>query len=253
MNAPWCTLVAVPVLLGLAACGSDPVEVPSPGPRNYRGMRPRAVSAVSSSEVYVAGSLIRRNGTPEGLILRSEDGGRTWQRTGFEFHDMQRVAFHSLHFTDRLRGWVGGVRVDDAGRTLPIVLRTVDGGNHWREASVPMDPGVIVTEVRGVRFSSDEKGALAINLLDPASGKLRQSVYATDDAGRSWHIVEDLYRGPPGKSDVDPGLSFIDKKTGFRLRPGTGEETTFVEVTGSGGRDWLPVHELSLAGLPGYY
>jgi photosystem II stability/assembly factor-like uncharacterized protein len=92
-----------------------------------------------------------------GLVLHTEDGGRTWtaQRYGSDLPQL-----YSIKFVDDQRGWAIG----QAGS----LIHTADGGKRW--ASVDINPkrdlysisvdgqhGVIVGD--GIAFGSDDAGA----------------------------------------------------------------------------------------------
>ena len=192
---PGTALVLALACLPLAGCWSGPhLEVPTPAPAQYGALRAMAIHAVSINEAFIAGNLLLLDGVPEGLMLRSEDGGRTWVRMGFEVHDLRRVTFQTLFFADRLRGWVGGIRVRDDGATLPLIFRTFDGGNHWREMALPMDPGMLVTEIHSLAFANDETGLVAVQTADPDTLKVTETWFGTADAGRTWEVLDDRYR-----------------------------------------------------------
>jgi len=247
-------LAALLLAAALPGCGSGPhLEVPTPPSSQYASLRPLAIHAVSPQVVFVCGNLLLEDGTPEGLVLRSEDGGRRWARTAFEVRDLRRVTCQTVFFTDRLRGWVGAIRVTDEGVTRPIVLVTTDGGNHWRERVLPMAPSMIVTEIHSLSFDSEEVGTVVVQTADPETFKLTETWYGTSDGGRNWEVLDDRFRVAPAPRVATSTAAMVDKKRGFRLRPGADGGVTYVETTASGGKDWLPVHEMSLAALDTYY
>lgn len=247
------TCLAALLAIGfLGGCGSGPhLEVPTPGDEHYTALRPLALHAVTAKHVVVIGNIERNDGTPEGLILQSESGGATWHRRAVEVHDLGRVSFQSVYFGDRVRGWVAGIRVDTEGRTRPIIFRTEDGGNHWRETFLPQDPELVATEVHNLLFTSDRDGAVGVSFTDPSSGQEKESFFVTQDAGRSW--VVSTWRQDPKQPVYDQTQSFVDPKLGFRLTRTDYPGITIVETTGSGGQDWMPVCELSLSLLSTYY
>lgn len=238
--------------LVLTACGSGPkLEIPTPGEENYTSLEPVAIYAVSTQEFVVTGSLKRTDGTPEGLILTTQTGGRTWRRLGCEVHDLGRVTFQAVFFSDRLRGWVGGVRVDPQGRSRPVVFRTEDAGNHWTEVALVQDPNATVSQIHTLAFTSDTEGAVSVTLTDPASGETRETTYNTSDGGRSWSVG--VYREQSDAESRQQSQSMVDRQRGFRLRKSRYPGVTLVEATISEGRDWMPVSELSLGALSTYY
>lgn len=253
-------LVRKPLLLGClvavgmaaGACGTGPkLELPSPGPEHYSSLNPVAIHAVSHREMVVTGTLTRNDGVPEGLILTSQTGGLKWHRCAVEVHDLKHLNFQTLFFSDRLRGWVGGLRVDGRGRTRPVIFLTEDAGNHWREVPLLQDPEVTVTAIHSLAFTSDSEGSVACTLRDPDSGETRGTTYATLDGGLTW--VVESFREPPSVPFQAQTRSMVDQQSGFRLRRSPYPGVTFVEATASEGRDWMPVSELSVSGLATYY
>lgn len=238
--------------LVLVGCGhGDRLEVPSPGEENYTSLDPVAIHAVSTRELIVTGSLTRKDGTPEGLILSTSDAGKTWRRLGVEVHDLRRVTFQDVFYADRLRGWVGGVRVDVQGRARPTVFRTEDGGNRWRETALVQDPEAVVSEVHSLAFVSDTDGTVGVTMKDPKTGATRETLFITDDGGRSWTASQ--YREKPRLPFHDQTTTMVDERRGFRLARSRYPGVTNVEATISQGQDWMPVAELSLGALSTYY
>lgn len=237
----------------LAGCRSsgDRLHVPTPGPENYRSLNPAALHAVSPKEIYVVGHLACLDGTPEGLILSSETGGESWRRHAVEVHDLRRVTFQCVTYADRLNGWVGGIRTDAEGRTRPTVFRTEDGGNRWREFRLPQDPGLLALQVHDLVFTSEADGAVGVTFAETPGGPEKESYFVTQDGGRSW--VAKSYREAPKAPVYDQTVSFIDEMRGFRIVPTTAPGVTRLEVTGSGGKDWMPVQDLQVADLATYY
>jgi len=109
----------------------------------------------------------------EGVLMNSEDGGKTWSSKKFQENN-----YLTVHFTNREEGMVAGEN--------GILIRTKDGGDHWTRASI--------TDSR-------------INSINQTGGKLWISgdnglVMSSTNAGRSWSGVE-------GKSFVVMLLNFF--------------------------------------------
>jgi photosystem II stability/assembly factor-like uncharacterized protein len=209
-----------------------------------------AVHGVTAQVAIVVGSLLRNDGIPEGLILATETTGRTWRRLATEAHDLNRVTFQAVYFGDRLRGWVAGIRVDSQGLTRAVIFRTEDGGNHWREGTLLGDQELLVSSVHSLQFSTDRDGMVTVMVATPA-GERAETTYATEDAGRTWNVSS--FRESVALRVSDGSTSMVDDTQGFRVRPSDLPGVTRVEGTASGGRDWMPLCELSVRDLDTYY
>jgi photosystem II stability/assembly factor-like uncharacterized protein len=105
-----------------------------------------------------------------GTIVHSSDMGRTW--TVQDSHTEQLLS--AVDFVDDLHGWVAG----DSG----LVLRTADGGVTWTTHDIGVD-----VRLSGVCFADELHGWVI------GGGR----VYATTDAGDSWH-----HQPSPGVSGI---------------------------------------------------
>jgi len=219
ISAFFTTALLILTLTGCKQFGTH-LEVPTPAPDRYTSLRILALHPVSIQEAFICGNLLLPDGSPEGLIMRSEDGGKSWTRMGFEVHDLTRVSFQTIYYTDRLRGWVGGIRITPDGRTLPFVFRTEDGGNHWREHPLLMDQSNLVTEIHSLSFTADETGTVIVQSTDPETFKLTETWYGTTDGGETWEVLDEKFRTDPLPRLEEPSLVMVDKKHGFRLSPG---------------------------------
>ncbi len=239
----------VPFLL-LACGGSPELAVPRTPAATYSELRPLAIETIGPSHLVVVGHAVRLDGLPEGVILRSEDGGQTFRRQADEVHDLLRVGFQSVSATDRLRVWAGGTRTTDTGSSRAIVFITSDGGNHWRESALPQDPALSALEVQRLTHSNDIAAEAVVRSLDLATQTEVSSTFVTEDGGRSWSAG--TFRDPASDPNVDRTASFIDADRGFRLAETAHPGHTFLEVTASGGRDWMPIAELLVTMMDTY-
>jgi photosystem II stability/assembly factor-like uncharacterized protein len=139
------------------------VPVPTGSDQQYRGL-----DAVDKRVAWVGGSA--------GEVLRTTDGGRTWQDVsppgseGLLFRDVEaRSAWHAS---------VMSIGNGDASR----IYTTRDGGRSWTRAFVNDDPAAFYD---CMDFFAGGRRGLALS--DPVDGKFR--IAATDDWGRSWHVL----------------------------------------------------------------
>ena len=149
------------LILLLAQCSlltAQTIEVLSSG--NKTSMR--GLSVVTDKVVWVSGS----NGT----VARSLDSGHTWkwmQVKGFEKKD-----FRDIEAFDAVTAII--MAID----TPAIILKTIDGGEHWKKVYENNMPGMFLD---AMEFWNEQSG---IVLGDPINGKF--FIARTFDGGSSW-------------------------------------------------------------------
>ncbi len=110
----------------------------------------------------------------DGLVLRTNDGGRSWVTqavgTGGSIND--------LYFRDKDNGYL---------LTADRILRTVDGGVTWREVRrLPAaEFGGAEPELYSVRFAGKKKG-WAVGSISRSEVVVDSLVLYTDDGGETW-------------------------------------------------------------------
>jgi photosystem II stability/assembly factor-like uncharacterized protein len=110
-----------------------------------------------------------------GVVLRTEDGGQSWQQAlSIGWDGVRGDPVRQLQALDGLRAWVLAPGVSQCDAECPTELRrTTDGGKTW------------TTLLRGglaaIRFASSSRGWIA--LVDPAGSV---EVRATSDGGTTW-------------------------------------------------------------------
>jgi hypothetical protein len=107
----------------------------------------------------------------QGVLLRTSDGGETWERLP------PPPAAGRVVFLDGERGFMKGAPVADR------LYRTLDGGMSWRELTL----GLGATAGRALYglpvFRTADEGALAVTLRGP---RPRLVVFTSRDGGRTW-------------------------------------------------------------------
>jgi photosystem II stability/assembly factor-like uncharacterized protein len=123
----------------------------------------RGLSVVSDKVIWASGS--------KGIVARSVDSGKTWKWItvpGFEKRD-----FRDIEAFDAVTAIV--MAID----TPAIILKTIDGGGHWKTVYENNTPGMFLD---AMEFWNQQSG---IVIGDPIKGKF--FIARTFDEGNSWH------------------------------------------------------------------
>jgi photosystem II stability/assembly factor-like uncharacterized protein len=163
-------LIAAAVALAAGALGFAPPH----GPHLSWQVTPtgsdarlRGIAAVSSEVAWASGS--------EGTVLRTVDGGQTWEQVGpAGTGDLQ---FRDIEAFDADNAVILSIGPGDFSR----VYVTSDAGRHWTLGFVNDDDNAFYD----CMAFFDHKRGLAVS--DPVNGAFR--IVATGDGGRSWHVV----------------------------------------------------------------
>jgi len=135
---------------------------------------------------YVIGSVLRRSGNDEivvdSLLMRTTDGGETWQRIPVP---SKTELFH-LDFSGNSRGWIVG----DKG----LILATEDEGSTWK-----IQNSGVTRELYNVDFRNDRDG-YAVG----SSG----TILRTEDGGLNWEKVSSAF------NETLMRVDFADDKNG---------------------------------------
>ncbi|KAH7324180.1 oxidoreductase [Stachybotrys elegans] len=142
----------------------------------FRGLAP-----VSDQIAWVAGS--------QGTVLRTTDGGATWQSVGPELSEEDQT----LEFRD-IQAWstTEAVILSIGEGTDSRVYTTSDGGESWTQTFANQEPTAFYN---CIAFETPEHG---FAVSDPVDGHFR--LIETNDGGDTWEIVD-----PSGMVDALPG------------------------------------------------
>ncbi|MEW1639939.1 oxidoreductase [Streptomyces sp. NPDC093801] len=141
------------------------------GPAAAQGVRFRGLAAVGRDTAWLAGS--------KGTVLRTRDGGRSWQDVSPPGAVADRLELRDIEAFDARRAVALSIGEGGASR----ILRTEDGGASWTEAFRNPDARAFYDCLTFF----DSRHGLAVS--DPVDGKFR--VLATDDGGRGWRVLPD--------------------------------------------------------------
>ncbi|MEZ4386924.1 MAG: FlgD immunoglobulin-like domain containing protein [Candidatus Krumholzibacteriia bacterium] len=162
----------------------------------------------------------------EAVLLRTADGGRTWQAahtpTGW-------LTFSDLQLRDGQTGFLAGRGFD--GVQTRYLARTADGGETWQGLALPGDPSVL-------RLVSPAPGVVIASAID-ANDVNR--VWRSDDDGDTWQLAT---AGLPTTAWLQ-GLAFLDADTGYISG---GFQTSVLYRTTDGGATWQARPAVGLGG-----
>jgi photosystem II stability/assembly factor-like uncharacterized protein len=155
-------------------------------------------------------------------IIRSVDGGTTWQVI-----DMSRWTSMILdvHFLDEQTGFVAASSARDVAATNAQILMTRDGGASWTEVYRSKRPSELIWKIA---FPSGRVGYGTVMSYDKANP--RKLVVKSLDGGRTWRELP-LVDNPDA---VELGIGFVDEKHGWVGTMIGGFETR------DGGRSFVP-------------
>jgi photosystem II stability/assembly factor-like uncharacterized protein len=169
-----------------------------------------------------------------GLVLRTGDGGRTWEVADDLPFDLvgglRRVAF-----VDRSHGFaLGQTRGNN-----PLLLASADSGSTWQARTVPGGIG----EVRDLTFVDDQRGWLlglsGENKRPDGSIPTVAIVMGTTDGGATW---DEQWR-MAGMNVWE--FDFTDSQTGFVIGELADRAQSALLATSDGGTSW------TLSDVPG--
>lgn len=174
---------------------------------DFAGATPELYSVrfTSKKRGWIVGSVSRGDRVLDSLLLRTDDGGASWQRVSAPV----KVELLHLDFRGEKRGWIVG----DRG----TILRTADGGETWRQQRVNT-----TATLYHVDFEDDETGW--------AVGE-RSTILRTTDGGATWLAVEVPVLGPRATL---LSVAFANKDDGWIVG-----RNGMILRSSDGGRTWV--------------
>jgi hypothetical protein len=134
------------------------------------------------ARLLVSGNLHTQTTTLYGILLASDDGGKTWTEPNKR---MRSAALDQIQFLDLQRGWVSGVMLEPLPRD-PFLLLTTDGGKTWRQR--PLLEETRFGSIQQFWFDTPTSGEL---VLDRSQGSaISYERYESNTGGDSWEVKE---------------------------------------------------------------
>jgi photosystem II stability/assembly factor-like uncharacterized protein len=188
----------------------------------------RGLCVVSDNIVWASGS--------QGTVLRTVDGGETWQR--LPVPDTESMDFRDVHAFNELEAVIVS-----AGQPAKI-LKTTDGGLHWVEKYYIDHPDAFFD---AMAFWDVNTG---IVFSDPVDGAFL--LIKTTDGGESWHRIPPKNIPPPmdGEAGFAASGSCIAVYGQGYAWFGTGGSAARVFRSSDWGETWSAAETPLLSGQP---
>jgi photosystem II stability/assembly factor-like uncharacterized protein len=180
--------------------------------------RLRGVSAVSAKVAWASGQ--------SGTVLRTVDGGATWQARPVGGPDTRGLDFRDIDAVSDRVAWTLSIGAGETSR----IYKTIDGGTTWDLQFANKDPKVFLDamafwdERRGVAFSDSVDGKFVI---------LR-----TVDGGRNWARVDAAALPPALPSEGAFAASGTNVAVGPGGRAWIGTGASRILHSADAGRTW---------------
>jgi photosystem II stability/assembly factor-like uncharacterized protein len=150
-------------------------------------------------------------------ILRTHDGGNTWQDATPPFGNFPPKGFFAI---DERNAWTTFSQGLYSEPTSAFSWHTTDGGENWQAG----EKFSLKLDLNGNTYPADYYLPIMMQFIDMQNGWLLVDVYSgmnsthpllfqTNDSGKTWNLINDHYHDLD--SAVAAGFAFIDKQTGW--------------------------------------
>ena len=149
-----------------------------------------AIHGQTANTAFLIGSYQLGQATYRSVLLRTTDGGGTWQEV---HHGISEATLFGMDFVNSKRGFIYG-QLTTGDPQPPFFLRSDDGGVSWTRVGQIEAEGAPAIHAFG--FTDAEHGR--IKLLFHAVGSTpekphRNAVHETSDAGETWVQTESKF------------------------------------------------------------
>lgn len=170
------------------------------------------------------------------LVLRTTDGGRTWQQSSVSCVGLVNFVSQAPDGTI----WLGCASEPGAGNQAKELVRSFDGGATWTAVQCPANTNP--ASIPGCYFSNTMDGGylgdlVAISSTTAFADGGRNDVLVTRDGGTTWSETN------PVIGDMDSGttgLFFANVEDGWVISGATSTNNEGLWRTTDGGSTWSP-------------
>ncbi|MBT8376275.1 MAG: hypothetical protein KJO22_05355, partial [Bacteroidia bacterium] len=167
----------------------------------------------------------------DGIILKTEDQGLTWQR------DIVRLGgvfdYKDVHFTNENIGYITGNYFNSANQEQIFLYKTTDGGDTWSEILLTFPSTTTERIVNEIYFINENVGYMST--LGAFSG-----MFKTTDGGDNWVDIDPEFDG------FYTNFHFSNDQIGYAMAGDT------VIRTNDGGDSWTELSLISEIGFSFY-
>jgi len=226
------------------------------------------IQFVNRDHAWAVGFRYGEQGAGDFIIVHTKDGGHTWREVRqSRQHAGDEDGPPAFSFLDAARGWVAWWNP----AVEPKIIRTEDGGDHWRTVSGESLQKLLFfdenkaygTEVTKFLSTNDggrhwiESQIPDIRFIDrmfflsPEIGWLTGSngkeflVFRTANGGRDW---QESRTKPPDEIAMVRDVFFLNDKRGWLVTWQMNDGGTYLYSTEDGGQTWLRNPDLSFQG-----
>ncbi|HZS75705.1 MAG TPA: hypothetical protein VFA41_03765 [Ktedonobacteraceae bacterium] len=128
------------------------------------------------------GWIIGANPTGKIVLLRTLDGGKSWQQL---LPGPHITSISDMHFRDASNGWISGITKTDVDTSW--IIQTHDGGQTWQPLSLSLPPN---TDISPFHFFNKQEGVFLLQSNN--NNSYTTAIYATHDGGNTWSWVRSL-------------------------------------------------------------
>jgi hypothetical protein len=190
-----------------------------------------SAAALNGERILLTGNIHTGSSTVQSVLLRSDDGGMTWEDT---HNRIGGAVLDSVQFYDFENGWIAGHELQQRTPRNAFILITGDGGKTWRKVT-PFEQNRTGT-IDKLVFDSRTHGFMAVDRLRGVEQNLRYELWESMTGGTSWNIRQ-VDANPVSIPSPDPAPQPL------RLRSDARRKTHVLER--QSGSEWRPVAEFS--------
>ncbi len=196
---------------------------------NYITCDFRDIEAFSANEAVVVNA-----GSPA-VILKTEDGGKSWKETYTNRHP--DIFIDGLSFADRK-----GIAFGDPINHKLQILRTFDGGSSWEDISANLKESLSNGEAAFAASGTSIK--VLNNKVWIATGGTKSHIFFSSDFGQNWNVFDcPIVQGKNSTGIFS--LDFLNSRLGVVVGGDYKIDTLRTNnmlSTSTGGREWqLPL------------